>query len=167
MLTLACFSLTDLDQLATQMYASLNYIQTRHSYAQIEGQPDQNPHPSTATIQNGASQPTTNNTQSTSGGAGDDQPSDDSSGPIPDPPEVFQDALKELAHDLVLKQQQIEVLINHLPGIGTSERDQNQRIRALEKELREVEEERQRAVEEKARLLGVIGGLAANCRRVY
>ncbi|KAK8217352.1 Mediator of RNA polymerase II transcription subunit 21 [Zalaria obscura] len=40
--------------------------------------------------------------------------------PVPDSPEVFQAALRELARDLIMKEQQIEHLIGVLPGIVTS-----------------------------------------------
>ena len=45
----------------------------------------------------------------------------------------------------MLKEQQVEYLIQSLPGIGSSELDQERRMRELEKELREVEGERERA----------------------
>ena len=157
----------DSEQLATQMFASLRYIQTHHSYAHIEGQPDQNPYT------NGNSQ---------SGGAGDAQATDGAvadganqlslgavkdEGPTPDSTEVFQASLRELARDLILKEQQIEYLITVLPGIDNSERDQNDRIHALEKELRQIEEERKTAMRSKEDMLGVLSELAANCKRVY
>ncbi len=59
---------------------------------------------------------------------------------------------------------QIEYLIGVLPGVETSAREQEERIRGLEA-LKEVEIERGRAVRElegwRERVEGVIGGLGA------
>lgn len=87
--------------------------------------------------------------------------------PVPDSPEVFQAALRELARDLIMKEQQIEHLIGVLPGIGTSEKNQNDRIQELEAELRQVEEQRKTAMQEKEEMLDVLGDLAMQCKRVY
>lgn len=66
----------------------------------------------------------------------------------------------------MLKEQQIEFLISVLPGIGTSERDQEERLKALEAELRVAEEERARAVREKAEVLERLDGVIRGVRRV-
>ncbi len=66
----------------------------------------------------------------------------------------------------MLKEQQIEVLISVLPGIGTSERDQEERLKALEAELRVAEEERARAVREKEEVLERLDGVIRGVRRV-
>lgn len=87
--------------------------------------------------------------------------------PGPDDPATFQAALKELARDLVLKEQQIEYLISVLPGIGESEANQSQRIQALEKELREADEERKVALAERENMLVTLAALAGECKRVY
>ena len=42
--------------------------------------------------------------------------------------------MRDMARDLVLQEQQIEVLINHLPGLGNSEESQVRRMRELEAE---------------------------------
>ena len=85
----------------------------------------------------------------------------------PDPPDVFKSALRELARDLVLKEQQIEYLISVLPGIGESEENQNQSIRALESELRLADAERKKALKRREAMLDTLSNLAAECKRVY
>ncbi|KAA6410017.1 MAG: Mediator subunit Med21 [Lasallia pustulata] len=95
------------DQLATQFYASLRYISTHHP-------------------------PSTSNNQPAAPAAPDPN-SQDPNPPRPDSPSTFAAAQRELAHDLVLKEQQNEYLISVLPGIGTSEKEQEERIRVLER----------------------------------
>ncbi|KAL1965518.1 hypothetical protein VTN77DRAFT_5601 [Rasamsonia byssochlamydoides] len=73
--------------------------------------------------------------------------------PRPDSPRTFAYRQRELARDLIIKEQQIEYLIGRLPGIGSSEAEQEARIRELEGELRQVEAERERKARE-LRLLG-------------
>ena len=53
---------------------------------------------------------------------------------------------------MIVKEQQIEYLISRLPGIGSSEAEQESRIRELEAELRAVENERERKARELKRL---------------
>lgn len=72
--------------------------------------------------------------------------------PAPDSPRTFAARQRELARDLIIKEQQIEYLISVLPGIGSSEAEQEARIRELERELRAVEEERERKARELRRL---------------
>ncbi|KZF23423.1 CSE2-domain-containing protein [Xylona heveae TC161] len=84
----------------------------------------------------------------------------------PDPPQTFLAAQRELARDLIVKEQQIEYLISVLPGIGTSEKEQEERLKALERELREAEEERQAAVQEKEKLLERLDEVIRSIRRV-
>lgn len=67
--------------------------------------------------------------------------------------EQFEEDLKEMAKDLVVKSQQIELLIANLPGVNSSEAEQVQRMKDLERELEELEGERLQAVKEKALLL--------------
>ena len=69
--------------------------------------------------------------------------------------------MKELSHDLVVKEAQIEYLISVLPGIGNSEKRQVERLKELEVELGLAEKEREEAgkvlEEVRGRLDGVIG----------
>ena len=67
--------------------------------------------------------------------------------------EQFEGDLKEMAKDLVVKSQQIELLIANLPGVNSSEAEQVQRMKELERELEDLESERLRAVEQKEQLL--------------
>jgi mediator of RNA polymerase II transcription subunit 21 len=71
---------------------------------------------------------------------------------MPDPPALFAYRQKELARDLIIKEQQIEYLISRLPGIGSSEAEQEARIRELEGELRHVHVERERKAQELKKL---------------
>lgn len=169
------------------MFATLQYINMHHSYAAIDGQPDQNPFPVTQ-ITNGAGYHDRNGTEvvdttrtSRDGstfdastapvvpGSNTNNEKDDSSStdPVPDPPHVFQESLKELAKDLVLKEQQIEYLVSVLPGIGTSENDQSERIAALEADLDAAREERDKELVERDAMMDDVHALAARCRRVH
>jgi len=66
----------------------------------------------------------------------------------------------------VLKEQQIEYLISVLPGIGTSQREQEERLKVLEAELRVAEEERAKAVREKEEVLERLDRVIRGVRRV-
>ncbi|KAF4551921.1 Mediator of RNA polymerase II transcription subunit 21-like protein [Elsinoe fawcettii] len=138
-----------LDDLATQMFASLHYINSHHSFASIPGQPDQ--------------APTTQKNEDGTQPVGQDAANDI----VPDDPAVFQSSLRELARDLVLKEQQIEYLISVLPGIGNSASEQNARIEKLDKELRDVDEDRKGAAKERDEMKAVVEGLVKGARRVY
>lgn len=59
----------------------------------------------------------------------------------------------------MIKEQQIEYLISVLPGIGSSETEQEGRIRQLEGELRGVEEERRAKVGELTALRRTLEGV--------
>lgn len=84
--------------------------------------------------------------------------------PRPDSPRTFAARQRELARDLIIKEQQIEYLISVLPGIGASEKEQETRIRELEAQLREVEKERTAKATElkqlRTRLENVLGAVS-------
>ena len=46
-------------------------------------------------------------------------------------PDKFNATMHEMAQELVLKEQQIEIVIKSLPGIGVNEADQEKRMREL------------------------------------
>ncbi|MCJ1250500.1 RNA polymerase II mediator complex subunit [Trapelia coarctata] len=77
----------------------------------------------------------------------------------PPSPPTFSAAIKELAHDLVLKQQQIEAIINSLPAIEKSEEEQVARIRELDVEVRAMEAERVGVLAMKEELLARVEGV--------
>lgn len=146
----------ELDMLLHQMYRGLQYIKERappsappnqpalSSFAEYESQQaaaaaaqSQSQHPS---------QPTST------------QPSDPSQPAIPAPPPTLSEDqlhadIRELSRDLVLKEQQLEILINRLPGIGSSEKEQVERMKELERQLEGIEESRVKAVREKEELV--------------
>ncbi|KAK1143527.1 Mediator of RNA polymerase II transcription subunit 21 [Aspergillus melleus] len=167
---------TCLDQLATQFYATLGYLTTYHdnspaipppgistaapALARIPKNSSLPPAPAGAPAGAQASPPPSHPTQ-----AGDAEPGtgDPNLPPAADAPRVFASRQRELARDLVIKEQQIEYLISVLPGIDSSEEQQERRIKELEKELRGVEEEREERMRElgrlRKRLEGVLGAV--------
>jgi len=71
----------------------------------------------------------------------------------PHDPVEFKDSQKELARDLILKEQQIEYLISTLPGLTNSEERQEDAIRKLEAELKAEEEKRREALKDRDAVL--------------
>lgn len=65
----------------------------------------------------------------------------------------FENTINELSTDIILKSRQISMLIDSLPGIGTSPDTQLVTINELIKELDEVEQKRIEKIEEKDKLL--------------
>jgi len=182
-----------LDQLLVQMYASLHYIDTHHSAKSIPGQVDQftpvqDSLPATQATAVGtqptqqfgtqigtqASPPTAQGTQATQATQATTQDAEavpeqppSSQYPRPDPPNVFDLRMTELAQDLVLKEQQIEVIISSLPGIGNSQKAQESRLRALNRELKQVEKERDEWIGEYQTLRAKVDGwIGDGVRRV-
>ncbi|GKZ86895.1 hypothetical protein CBS63078_2558 [Aspergillus niger] len=168
---------TCLDQLGTQFYATLCYLTTYHDnipatppptsttpsaaplLAKIPKNASTPPVPASAPqaaqSQSQASPPPPDTTNPQTGGQNADQQQQSPDGeglPAPDSPATFAARQRELARDLVIKEQQIEYLISVLPGIDSSEAEQERRIRELEGELRIVEGVR----EERRRELGVL-----------
>jgi mediator of RNA polymerase II transcription subunit 21 len=74
--------------------------------------------------------------------------------------------LRELAQDLVLKEQQIEALIVALPGVGNSQAAQEARLVELERELKEVEVERQKWEQEREGMREGVEGWIGGVRRL-
>ncbi|KAK5112356.1 hypothetical protein LTR62_004319 [Meristemomyces frigidus] len=164
-----------LDNQMTLMYATINYIKTRHPYADIPGQPSQAPEPVALPVINGTtSQPTSNGHSSQPNGPArgteaaptNDEQATRTGSPRPEQPSTFNAALHELARDLVLQEQQIEILINSLPGLGSSEESQTRRMRELEAELRVVEEERLQAEKKREAMIKRLGDVLTRTQRV-
>ncbi|KAJ5627127.1 Mediator complex subunit Med21 [Penicillium herquei] len=173
---------TCLDQLATQFYATLGYLSTYHdnspaipppnvpdaapALAKISKNTTSPPVPASIAAKAGdatgqASPPPAPPQQP---GEGPAEAEDPNLPPQPDSPRTFASRQRELARDLIIKEQQIEYLISVLPGIGASEAEQEARIRELEKQLRDVEKEREDKVQElralRRRLEGVLGAVS-------
>lgn len=140
-----------------QMFAALNYIQTQHPHGEIQGQPSQ----ASQAENDGARKPSLDpsrtvpvrvngNTQSQDGQVAIKT---EATTPASDSQDTFRAALRELAQDLVMQEQKTEILINSLPGLGTSEQDQRRRMQELENELKLVEAERLLAEQDKTDLL--------------
>ena len=83
----------------------------------------------------------------------------------PLPADDFKAGLVELSRDLILKEQQIEVLISSLPGLENSEKDQERFIKDLEEELKLAESQRQDAVREKDQVLAKLDQVIRSIRR--
>ncbi|KAL4870076.1 mediator complex, subunit Med21 [Aspergillus spectabilis] len=184
---------TCLDQLATQFYATIGYLTTYHDNSPATPPENPTSAPPLSKIQKNSTNPpiyagaaailasgtNTNNTQTsppfatataaattpgpTLNGAPGTEDAVAGLPPRPDSPRTFAARQRELARDLVIKEQQIEYLISVLPGIGSSEVEQERRIRELEGELRVVEGERERRVRElrglRRRVEGVLGSV--------
>ncbi|KAI9935013.1 hypothetical protein ASPWEDRAFT_54057 [Aspergillus wentii DTO 134E9] len=162
---------TCLDQLATQFYATLGYLSTYHdnsptipppqvpdaapALAKIPKNSSAPPAPAGVPAAAQASPPPPQSAQLARGASETGQGGevvDPNLPPAPDSPRTFASRQRELARDLIIKEQQIEYLISVLPGIGSSEAEQESKIRELEKELRGVEEEREQKAKELKKL---------------
>lgn len=78
---------------------------------------------------------------------------------------MFAAGQKELAQDLIVKEQQIEALISMLPGLENSEKDQEDTIRQLEEELKAAEARRKEAVKEKEMVLARLDRVITSVKR--
>ncbi|KAK2746787.1 RNA polymerase II mediator complex subunit [Myotisia sp. PD_48] len=167
---------TCLDQLATQFYATLGYLTTYHDHSpaiqppnvpnttpqlkKIPKNPPQKPPAPQNEDKQKKSQDETSQDKHDQQQA-DAQPDAENKDlpPSPDSPSVFAQRQRELARDLIIKEQQIEYLISVLPGIASTEADQEARIRKLADELRETEKERRRKRKEMRLLAAQVDGL--------
>ncbi|KAF3482820.1 uncharacterized protein GIQ15_02144 [Arthroderma uncinatum] len=168
---------TCLDQLATQFYATLCYLTTYHDHSPAIPPPNvptaipqlkkipKNASPNTPGAQPASAQaqgqdqtPQQQQQQGDAAGPGAEEERRDLP-PRPDSPNTFAQRQRELARDLIIKEQQIEYLISVLPGIGSSEAEQEARIRHLADELREAEKVRRRKRRQMKKLAEKVDGL--------
>lgn len=77
----------------------------------------------------------------------------------------FEDGQRELAKDLIVREQQIELLISSLPGLENTTEDQQKRIAELEEELKKEEAKRAEAVKEKDVMLQKLEEVIRSIRR--
>lgn len=179
-----------LDTLMTQMYATLHYLSTHHSYTSIPSQTHYSQIPGVRTnsaaaesVPQSAIQSQATNQRGSSDAVAPDNTtalSQDQSrrtvdeeelalnvrDPLPDPPALFEARCQELAQDIVIKEQQIEALIASLPGIGVSSGMQEGKIRELEGELVRMEAEHRRAETERERIRERVENVLVGVRRV-
>ncbi|KAF2502368.1 hypothetical protein BU16DRAFT_6372 [Lophium mytilinum] len=151
-----------LDQLATQMYATLHYTSDRAAPTRLPNLPYQVDPARSSFLETSQQQVQTQSTQAITQGSDPSQAQTQSQ----DPEAQFTADLHELSRDLIIKEQQIEVLVDTLPGIGTSEREQRERMRELERQLREIEVQRKEAVAEKEELLEQVAAAIVGVRGV-
>lgn len=83
----------------------------------------------------------------------------------PLPADEFQAGMVELSRDLIVKEQQIEVLISTLPGLDSSEQDQEKNIKELEEDLKAAEAQRQEALKERDQILAELDSVIRSVRR--
>ncbi|KAL6704055.1 RNA polymerase II mediator complex subunit [Coniothyrium glycines] len=138
----------ELDMLLHQMAMSLAYIREK---APPSVPPGQQRLDSFAEVE--ARNAAENNTQNSSNPS---QLTQQPPAPAPLSPDEFAKDIKELAQDQVLKHAQIEKLIEHLPGLNRSERDQVDRMKDLQRQLDDLDEEHTQAVKEKEMLLKLV-----------
>lgn len=143
------------------MFASLHYISEHHANADIPGQQYHGPigreFESKPTITNGVA-------HDEDGAQQNSQEADDNR--QVDSPETFNAALQEIARDLVLKEQQIETLIDSLPGRNHTQEQQEERMRQLSEELDHMDRGLEDAAKEKAQLLQRVESMILKVNRV-
>jgi mediator of RNA polymerase II transcription subunit 21 len=147
----------ELDMLLNQMSLGLRYMRFHAPPGTIPGQPqlsslsEYNAQQAALQAPPNPSQPS----QPTQSSGDPSQPQSAAQDKTPGPvsPEQFEADIRELSRDLVVKEQQLEVLIDNLPGIGSSEKEQVARMAELERQLEEIEGERVAAVREKEELV--------------
>ncbi|KAI8580911.1 hypothetical protein K450DRAFT_235185 [Umbelopsis ramanniana AG] len=73
-----------------------------------------------------------------------------------DPPDIFQQNMKELVSDIVKKGQEIDRLIEALPGISRTEEEQIEQLSLLEEENAKANQEYEKAVADTESLMAEI-----------
>ncbi|KAF7900488.1 uncharacterized protein EAF01_007790 [Botrytis porri] len=133
-----------IDELALQFVASLVWVNKHHDYQTLSP---------TDMVRKDAKKDE----------SGEALPNEDGLEPLP--ADKFKEGQLELARDLIIKEQQIEVLISALPGLEDSETKQHQTILRLEQELKEEEERRKEALKEKEAVLARLEGVIRSVKR--
>lgn len=138
-----------LDQLVEQFNATVNYVNHHSEPALLDEDPSSvtniaanAPLPGqNAQAEGGSNKQTSANTASNQPSAREEAESN------------FENTINELSTDIILKSRQISMLIDSLPGIGTSPEAQLATINELINELDEVEKKRVEKIHEKEQLL--------------
>ncbi|CDK28573.1 unnamed protein product [Kuraishia capsulata CBS 1993] len=77
----------------------------------------------------------------------------------------FTESINELASDIILKTRQILTIIDTLPGVGVTKKEQMDRILQLEKELYDVEMKKKKTIQTKDDLLEWVNELILQISR--
>ena len=144
------------------MHDALIYVQTRHPYGDIPGQPSQAPDPvPQAKLDNAEDDKARTNGVATQ----HDQQDQGKLPPPPAPAGEFDSSVRESARKILLQQQQIEAIFERLPGIAKTEAEQEARMRQLEVQLREGEQKRAKAEDERERMVDLLGNMIVGAKR--
>lgn len=138
-----------LDQLVEQFNATVNYVNVHSEPALLDDDPSSvtniaanAPLPGqNAQAESGSNKQTNVNTASNHPSAREEAETN------------FENTINELSTDIILKSRQISMLIDSLPGIGTSPEAQLATINDLIQELDDVEKKRVEKIQEKEQLL--------------
>ncbi|ANZ74701.1 BA75_01249T0 [Komagataella pastoris] len=80
----------------------------------------------------------------------------------PDSEFDFKNTINELSSDILLKTRQILAIIDSLPGVGVSKKEQMSKIQSLSEELRATETQKQEKIVQKDDLLDWVNNLIMN-----
>ncbi|KAK6198600.1 mediator of RNA polymerase II transcription subunit 21 [Scheffersomyces amazonensis] len=152
-----------LDQLVEQFNATVNYVNSNSEPALLDDEPNSiiniaanAPLPGQQQPQSQQKQSPDSQLQQSANGSGKQTATNSNHVSVAaqaDNEANFENTLNELATDIILKSRQITMLIDSLPGIGVSPASQLKIIDGLTQELRDIEQERIRKIQEKDKLL--------------
>lgn len=150
-------NISNIHQFAQQFVAALHYVNTHHDFALLS--------PTDRLVANKNGSTVAGDEESNAGLFPCPRSSADITSVDPKPEGVFLAGLRELARDLITQEQKIELLISNLPGLKNSEKDQEERIRVLEKQIKEEEEKRKASVKKKELILTKVENVIRSVKR--
>ena len=161
------------------MFACLHWVSNNSAPGSIDGQPYMPPDgilPSVNgvhSLDNNAVQSAYNNSGNTEvqSPTGVNGVSVSAATPMPTAEQATEDhdyeaTLRELAQDLVVKERQIELLMKDLPGLNSSQIEQESRIKQTEDEAKSLEDQAQHAARTRETLIQRVEETMLRVRRV-